>query len=319
MNGAVPTLRVAMVGAGGFAARHLEVLDREPGVEVVGHVSRALAGAEAQARRFGGRAFGDVEELLGRERVDAAWITVPPHAHGAIEHALIAAGVPFFVEKPLSADRATAEAIGRAVADAGLIAAAGYHWRALDTMAELRARLAAGPPVAMVTGSWHSSTPPPSWWWTQARSGGQFVEQATHLLDLARHLLGEAVLTHAVADRRERPSFPEADVADVSAATLRFDAGALGVFTATCVLGASARVELQLMREGELITVTQGSVVYDDGRERREVRVTGDPVATEDRAFLEALRSGDRSVLVCDYADALRTHALAHEVAAAAR
>jgi myo-inositol 2-dehydrogenase / D-chiro-inositol 1-dehydrogenase len=319
VSGAAPTLRVAMVGAGGFAARHLEVLRREPGAQIVGHVSRTLAAAEAQARRYGGRAFGDVEELLTHARPDAAWITVPPHAHGRIEHALIAAGVPFFVEKPLSGDRATGEKIGRAVADAGMIAAVGYHWRALDTIAELRARLAEGPPVALVTGAWHSSTPPPAWWRSQARSGGQFVEQATHLLDLARHLLGEAVVTHAAADRRERPRFPEADVADVSAATLRFDAGALGMFTATCLLGASARVELQLMREGELITVTQGSVVYDDGRERREVRVTGDPVATEDRAFLEALRSADGGVLVCDYADALRTHELAHEVVAAAR
>lgn len=318
MIGAGRPLRIAMVGTGGFAARHLEVLAREGAVEVAGHVSRTLAPAEAQARRYGGRAYADVDELLAHERLDAAWITVPPHAHGPIEHALIAAGVPFFVEKPLSGDRATGEAIARAVADAGLIAAVGYHWRALDTIAELRARLAAGPPVALVTGAWHSSTPPPAWWRKQASSGGQFVEQATHLLDLARHLLGEAAVTHAAADRRERPRFPDADVPAVGAATLRFAAGALGVFTATCLLGASARVELQLMREGELITVTQGSVAYDDGRERSEVRVRADPVAAEDRAFLEAVRSGDGSVVICDYADALGTHALAHEVVAAA-
>lgn len=318
MSGDPRPLRVAMVGAGGFAARHLDVLARERGVEIVGHVSRTLAAAEGQARRYGGRAYATIDELLVHERLDAAWITVPPQAHGAIEHALIAAGVPFFVEKPLSGDRATGAAIGRAVADAGLIAAVGYHWRALDTMAELRARLADGPLVAMVTGAWHSSTPPPAWWRKQASSGGQFVEQATHLLDLARHLIGEAVVTHAVADRHPRPRFPDADVAAVGAATLRFGAGALGVFTATCLLGRSERVELQLMREGELITVTQGSVVYDDGRERREARVQADPVATEDRAFLEAVRSGDGSVLVCDYADALRTHALVHEVVAVA-
>jgi myo-inositol 2-dehydrogenase / D-chiro-inositol 1-dehydrogenase len=198
-----------MVGTGGFAARHLEVLARERGVEIVGPRladARAGRGPGASLRRSGLSA--DVEELLAHERLDAAWITVPPHAHGPIEHALIAAGVPFFVEKPLSGDRATGEAIARAVADAGLIAAVGYHWRALDTIAELRARLAAGPPVAMVTGAWHSSTPPPAWWRSQASSGGQFVEQATHLLDLARHLLGEAVVTHAAADRHPRPTTP---------------------------------------------------------------------------------------------------------------
>jgi predicted dehydrogenase len=141
------------------------------------------------------------------------------------------------------------------------------------------------------------------------------VEQATHLLDLARHLVGEARVLHAVADRPPRATHPDLDVASVSTAALRFASGALGTVTATCLLGASARVELQLMREGELITVTQGSVTYDDGRERREVRVVGDPVAAEDRAFLDAVRAGDPAAVVCTYEDALGTHRLAHDVA----
>lgn len=308
-----------MIGAGGFAARHLEVLAREPGVEVVAHAARRLDAAQAQATRYGGRAFDDVAALLEAERIDAAWVCVAPAGHGAIERALVERGVPFFVEKPLSADRATAEDVGRRVAASGLITAVGYHWRALDALPELRARLAAGPSVAFVAGTWITSTPSPAWWQRHATSGGQMVEQATHLLDLARHLVGEARVLHAVADRPPRPAHPELDVASVSTATLRFASGALGTVTATCLLGASARVELQLMREGELITVTQGAVTYDDGRERREVRVVGDPVVAEDRAFLKAVRSGNPTAVVCSYADALGTHRLAHEVADASR
>jgi predicted dehydrogenase len=307
-----------MIGAGGFAARHLEVLAREAGVEVVGHAARRLEAAQAQAARTGGRAYADVAALLDAERVDAAWVCVAPAGHGAIERVLAERGMPFFVEKPLSSDRTTAEDIGRLVAASGLVAAVGYHWRALDALPELRARLADGPPVALVAGTWLTSTPAPAWWQRQATSGGQMVEQATHLLDLARHLIGEATVLHAVADRPPRPHHPDLDVASVSTAALRFASGALGTVTATCLLGASARVELQLMREGELITVTQGAVTYDDGRERREVRVAGDPVAHEDRAFLEAVRAGDPTAVVCSYADALGTHRLAHDVADAA-
>ena len=309
-------LRVAMIGAGGFAVRHLELLARERGVHVTGHVARTPGSAEAQAARFGGRAYADVHALLDAERIDAAWLCLPPGAHGAIEEALVAAGVPFFVEKPLSADADTAERIAEAVAARGLVTAVGYHWRAFETIPEVRARLAAGPPVRLVSAAWHSSTPAPAWWRHEAESGGQMVEQATHLLDLALHLLGDAEVLHAAEARAPRDAYPDADVAEASSATLRFAGGALGVVSATCVLGGSDRVELRLHREGELIVLTQAGVVFDTGAERRERRHRADPVLAEDRAFLAAVRAGDPTLVVCSYAEALRTHRLAQRVRA---
>lgn len=310
--------RIAMIGAGGIARRHLEVLAREEDVEIVGHVARTHASAQRQASTFGGRAYDDVAELVERERPDAAWITVPPGAHGPAERALLAADVPYLIEKPLSADRATGEELGRAALDAGALVAVGYHWRALDTLPELRQRLAEAP-VRMVTGAWHDAIPAPEWWRKQARSGGQVVEQATHLLDLARHLVGEA---DVVASRSAVPDvalLPGADVADVAATLLEFRSRIPGVVTATCALGGQAWVRLELVCTGLHVVVDQEAVRYDDGHVVREVRTQGDPILAEDRAFLHAVRSGDRSALYCDLADALRTHRLAHDVLDAAR
>ena len=314
--GAARNLRVAMIGAGGFAPRHLDVLAAESGVHVVGHVARTRASADAQAARYGGRAYDDVPGLLAAEHVDAAWISVPPGVHGAIEHALITAGVPFLVEKPLSADADTAERIASAVAARGLVTAVGYHWRALDGVAVVRERLAAGPPVRLLTAAWHGSTPAPAWWRREAESGGQMVEQATHLIDLALHLLGDAEVLHAAESRAPRDAYPDADVAEASSATLRFASGALGIVSATCVLGGSDRVELRLHREGELLVITQDALTIDTGTERRVVRHRDDPVAAEDRAFLAAVRAGDPTLVVCDYAEALRTHRVAQRVRA---
>jgi len=215
------TTRTAMIGAGGIARRHLEILAREEDVEIVGHVARTRASAQRHASAFGGRAYDEVGELVERERPDAAWITVPPDAHGPAERALLAADVPFLIEKPLSADRATGEALASAALDAGALVAVGYHWRALDTLPELRQRLAEAP-VRMVTGAWHDAIPAPDWWRKQARSGGQMVEQATHLLDLARHLVGEADVVAARSDVPDVPPLPGADVADVAATLLTF-------------------------------------------------------------------------------------------------
>jgi len=306
-------MRIAMIGAGGMARRHLSLLTAEPGIEIVGHVSPLPEELAAMVQRWGGHGYTNCEELLRHEEVDAAWITIPPGAHGAIEMSLIERGIPFFVEKPLAAERQTAEDIAAAVASQGIVAGVGYHWRAMDTIPEV-IRTLADHPAHMVFGAWHDATPPPMWWRHQATSGGQMVEQATHLFDLARFLVGEAHVVAAAAGRHPRPAYPDADVDDVSAALLRFDNGAVGVFSATCLLGGGAAAYVQLVCEGLLITITQGSATYDTGRERREVRVRSDPGVAEDRAFLEAARRNDPALLVSSYADALVTHRLTCDV-----
>jgi myo-inositol 2-dehydrogenase / D-chiro-inositol 1-dehydrogenase len=334
-------LRVAMIGPGFIAQRHLEVLGAQPDVELVGVVASSHARAiEAAAAADGAagrtRRFGGVAELLAAGPLDAAWICVPPDRHGPIEEELIAHGVHLFVEKPLAADEATPERIAARLAAAGLVGAVGYHWRAMDTLAEVR-DIIAGNPVRLVTGAWHDSTPGPAWWRRQVSGGGQMVEQATHLVDLARFLLGDATVLAATADRFDRAAYPDQDVAPVSSALLRFEAGSTGVFTATCILGGSSAAEVRLFCEGLAITITQQGVRYEDGRLKavtatdgftgsrtrgvvaeRFVPVGNDHFLDEDRAFLRAVRAGDPAGVFATYADALRTHRLTTAIRTAA-
>lgn len=306
-------MNIAVVGTGGIAQAHLRTLTKEPDVEIVGHVSRTpQKGAEA-AQVWGGRAYTSVQDLLAEERVDAAWITTPPHVHGEIENAFIDAGVPFFVEKPLAAERETAAEIAAAVAKRGLVTAVGYNWRAMDTLPEVRDTLKVCPP-RLILGAWHDTTPPPLWWHRQNESGGQMVEQATHLFDAARYLAGEAEVVAATADHHVRSAYPELDVATVSTALLAFAQGARGVFTATCLLKGPADVSLRFVCEGLVITLTRDSVVYDTGLERREVKRKTNPTKIENRAFLDAVTQHDPALVFSSYADALLTHRLCFAV-----
>ncbi len=306
-------MKIAMIGAG-FANRHLGVLHTEPGVEIVGHVVRTAETREAQIRRWGGRGYEDLESMLNAEKtIDAVWVTVPPGTHGRIERHLLEGDIPFFVEKPLSADRRTAEEIGELIDKKRVVVGVGYHWRALDTLPGVREKLAENPP-RMVMGAWYDKTPPPLWWRHQATSGGQMVEQATHVIDLARALLGNAVVQDALAFRHPRPQYPDADVDGVSSALLRFPNDTLGVFTATCILGGSANVQLQLMCEGLLITITQTSVTYDYGHDKRETATRADPIQGENRAFIQAVQQRNPSLLYSSYSDALHTHRLCHDI-----
>jgi predicted dehydrogenase len=321
-------LRVAVIGPGFIAQRHLEVLTSDPDVELVGIQARRPSAAEAAARRFGGRPYDRLEDLLDRERPDAAWVCVPPDQHGSLELALLERGVHIFTEKPLAADLATPIRINEAIEAAGLIAGVAYHWRAMDTLREVDQVLTTNP-ARLVTGHWHDAMPSAAWWRTEATGGGQIVEQATHLVDLSRRLVGEATVIAATADRHDHPEHPDMDVADVSAALLRYESGPTGAFTATCVLGGTSAQELRLFCDGLAITIRQQGVTYEDGLSKavtatdgftgsrhrgvtatRYVPTGNDPFRDEDRAFLDAIRTGDRTRLYCTYEDALRTHHL---------
>jgi predicted dehydrogenase len=306
-------LRVAVVGTGGIAQRHLRVLRTLPDVRVLGHVSRSAERAHAQATEFGGRAFVDVDELLRHETPDAVWICVTPDGHGALEHALIDRGVPFFVEKPLSVDTATAEQIAVLVAESGLVSGVGYKLRALDTLPRARELLLETPP-RMVFAAWHDRMPPPHWWHHAAQSGGQIIEQATHVLDLARMLVGEATVVSGWGRRWPRRDAPDSDVLGVSMALLRFstsDGDIPGCVSATCLLSGLHAAHVQLVCDGRVVTLSERALVVETGREREEYPTGLDPVQVEDVAFLDAVRAGQPEGALCSYADALDTHRLA--------
>lgn len=313
----MPRVRIGFIGAGGIAARHLGVLEQFEDVELVAFADTEPGRAAAVAARYGARAHDSYAALLKAGGLDAVYICVPPFAHGAIESAVILHDLPFFVEKPLAVDLATAESLARQVTARGLVTGVGYHWRYLDIVEEARGLLARMPPQ-LVSGYWLDATPPPRWWWDEAQSGGQVVEQTTHILDLARHLVGEVELVFAVANHLERETFPGLDVATASVASLRFAGGAIGQIASTCVLGWGHRIGLHLYGNGLAIELTDHDIMVDVGRGRPVRRAGGDPVEREDRDFVDAVKGGPNRIR-CPYDEALRTHRLALAVARSAR
>ena len=161
------TIRIGFVGAGGIAGRHLGNLLGFGDVRVAAVADPVLERAEAAAARAGARAYADHRAMLDGEDLDAAYVCTPPFAHGAPELALVERGLPFFVEKPLGADLATAEGIAAAVETCGLVTAVGYHWRYLDTVEEVRGLLDRTP-ARLLTGYWLDAIPPPVWWRREA-------------------------------------------------------------------------------------------------------------------------------------------------------
>ncbi|WP_198679249.1 Gfo/Idh/MocA family protein [Thermomonospora amylolytica] len=307
--------RIGIVGAGNVAARHAQVLGGFPDVRIAAVADTDTARAARLAGRCGAAVYGDHKAMLQDGGLDAVYVCVPPFAHGPIELDVLDAGLAMFVEKPLALDERTARTVADAARRAGVVTAVGHHWRYLDVLDEAR-RLLADRPIRLALGVWLDKIPPVPWWTRRDGSGGQVIEQAVHVLDLARALVGEV----AEVSAHESGHPPEREEGAIGAATgalLRFRGGASGILGATCLLGWKHRAGLEVYAEGIAVEVAEDRLVADTGDGRVEVTDPGDAKRRVDRAFVDAVLGRGDDVRV-PYEEALRTHRLACAIARAA-
>jgi predicted dehydrogenase len=96
-------MRIGIVGCGKIADGHAEVVKHLAGAELAAVCDREPLLAEQLAVRFGVPGwYGDVGEMLARERLDVVHITTPPGVHLALTRQCVAAGAHVFLEKPLA-------------------------------------------------------------------------------------------------------------------------------------------------------------------------------------------------------------------------
>lgn len=306
--------RIGFAGAGGVALRHARMLGELSDVTLAAVTDPAADRAESFAGTFGARAVPDLDALLDSD-LDAVYVCVPPFAHGPVEDAVVSAGLPMFVEKPLGLDRATPAKVAAAVADRDLLTSVGHHWRYASPVREAQ-RLLAGQQVRLVSGAWLDKVPPVTWWTRRDRSGGQVIEQAVHVLDLARLLAGEVTEVHAMADGQPPDGVEDADVDGATAVVLRFASGAVGSLVATCLLRRKHRAGLEVYADGLALTLAEdGMTAQVRDEEPRWSPVDPDEAKrAADSAFVDAVLGREPSALV-PYAEAYRTHEVACAIA----
>lgn len=105
-------IRVGVVGVGYFGRFHAAHYARHPRADLVAIADVARTAAEAVAQQHGCAAVTDYRDLVGL--VDAVSVAVPTPEHFAVANELMAAGIDVLVEKPMTHDLASAEALAAA-------------------------------------------------------------------------------------------------------------------------------------------------------------------------------------------------------------
>ena len=301
-------IHVGFVGTGGVTQwGHMPRLAKISGVRIAGLCDLNRQAAQAAAQKYGGNVYTNHRKMLAAESLDCVYVCVPPKAHGAIEIDVAQAGLPMFIEKPVALDLATARRIQSAMRKHRVEASVGYMFRYLDLVTKLK-QLTSGRNVALFVARYFCPLIPHTWWRRRAESGGQTVEQVTHLYDLARYLAGSVAQVSAHGYYKVHRAVKPYDIDDATGASLQFTGGTLGTFAYSCTTAKEWQSSIELVGDGfrAAVDLNAKTMVWMESR-LREFDARNDPYTEENRAFIQAVRTGDFSRVRSSYADAVKT------------
>ena len=232
-------LKVGFIGAGAIANVHASRISGLKNVKIVAFADIVESKARSLAEKYGGRAYRRWEDMLEKESLDAIYVCIPPYAHR--DEVIVAAekNVHVFIEKPIALDLELAEEMTRAVEKAGIVSQVGYVWRFTKGIQRAKEVIERGELgrvglfAARYLGDMLWALNTDSWWKDRTKSGGHVVEQATHMYDSLRYLLGEAVEVHAYETRFVTVGREDWTVEDAHVAILRMKNNAIAAIYST--------------------------------------------------------------------------------------
>ena len=304
------TIKVGMIGTGYFSMFHAKILTKLVGVKLTSICGTSLEKAELMASKFTDvKGYGELEEMLDANHLDAVYICVPPMSHGEIELELIKRGIPFLVEKPLGNDMEIPTTILTEIKEKSLITSVGYHYRYSESITKLK-ELINSQKVGIVLGKYMGDMPKVQWWRNQSSSGGQFIEQTTHIVDLLRYICGEVDEVYSVFGDRILPAKDDSvTVADVGTVSMKLRNGVVTNIANTCILPAGVgKSGITLFTDQGMFDWSPGKLVVTMKDSTTEYVDTMNPYQTESEAFIHAVRTGDASGILSDYEDSFKTH-----------
>jgi predicted dehydrogenase len=282
-------LGAVVVGTGFGVLTHVRAM-QAAGIEVLALVGRDAAKASDRAARFGvPHATTDLAEALALTGVDAVAVATPPHTHGAIVLAAIAAGKHVVCEKPFARDAAEAERMLDAAERAGIIHLLGTEFRFAAGQAQLTRTVRSGTIGTPQLGLFELHLPThadpaaelPAWWQLASEGGGWLGAYGSHVVDQVRLTMGEIVGVSAslqrLADR------PDMTADDTYSAHFRLDSGATVLMHGSCAARGSFLATTKILGSGGASWLQGDEVWVDTGAGPAPVPLPDDlPVVAPD-------------------------------------
>jgi phthalate 4,5-cis-dihydrodiol dehydrogenase len=191
-------IRAGIAGLGMAGDGIVRQLAQVPGVQLAAAADMRENALGAFLEQFGGRVYGDFDDLCNDPDIDAVWVATPSHLHCEHVIRLAQSGKHIVVEKPMAISLAECEQMVRAAEDNGVALIAGGARSFDPAFVEMRRLIRSGRlgKLGALT-TWAFTG-----WMTRAREpheldplkdGGCIFNQGPHPVDVLRLLGGGAV------------------------------------------------------------------------------------------------------------------------------
>lgn len=289
-------MRILIAGFGTIARRHLKNIRQ---IEPASHLTiwrQHTSSEDAEARALAETQVFSVEEAL-RGRPDAALVTGPASSHMATGLILAKAGIPLFIEKPLSHTMAGVDTLLNVCRANGVPLMVGYNFRFHQPLQILRSALIEGSigrplylhaEVGQYLPDWRPHKDYRLTASAKKELGGGAVLELSHELDCARWLMGEVASVQATM---AKVSDLEIDVEDTAQITLRFRNGAIGSVHMNMVQRVPTRTCRIVGAEGTFVWDAMASCVsrYLVSNKTWEI-LHSEPNADRNQMYVEEMR-----------------------------
>jgi predicted dehydrogenase len=307
--------RIAFVGTGWQGQGHMKTMSQMEGAELVGLCDLDEARAKRAGEKFGVAPFADYSRMLDETRPHGVVICTPPEARLDLVQGAARRGIHCFIEKPPAKTLEAADAVARVLADSGIINSVGFMYRYSHAVDKAR-ELLAGRRVALVRSQlldglalrpdW------PRWFFNKAISGGPIVDQAIHMFDLCRYILGEVDSVGGFQANRTVPKGGDFTVEDSFSLALRYESGVLQNHTHSWAFPSYvSQVEFLSDELHLVLDLAKSSLTGTVGGESVSFAYPEDALyRLELEAFVQAIRTGRRDLVRSTYQDSVQSLAV---------
>jgi 2-hydroxy-4-carboxymuconate semialdehyde hemiacetal dehydrogenase len=288
-------MKVGLAGQGAFGIKHLEAIQKIPGIEVITLTGGNQESTREVAQKFGIPHYtGDLAESLKQPGLEAMILATPTQMHAQQSIQCLRAGKHVQVEIPLADSLKDAEAVVQAQQETGLIAMCGHTRRFNPSHQWIRKKIVAGELKVLQMDvqtyffrrtNMNALGKPRSW------TDHLLWHHAAHTVDLFQYQTGEEA---AVARGVQGPMHPDLKIAMDMSIQMRTPKGAV------CTLS------LSFNNDGPLGTFFRyicdnGTYIcrYDDlfnGKNEQidvsKVDVSMNGIELQDREFFAAIKEG---------------------------